>query len=171
MKPDKIIQIAKNITKDYNKIAYSIPLKTKNGIKNITIHSIKIIIETDGLPIKSTKTSAKRKRIINEQNGPKYPLSDIQSILSHMPINIEFHPRPKAQPENLGISKEDAINIIKSLQPSEYKETSHKSSDQAADVYLAVRTILKEEIKIYIKFYIKNTVGVFVISFHESENE
>ena len=84
-------------------------------------------------------------------------------------MNVEFHPRPKAQPENLGITKTEAINIIKTLQPSEYSTTSHKTGEQAADVYLAVRRILNEDIEIYIKFYIRNKIGIFVISFHESD--
>lgn len=43
------------------------------------------------------------------------------------------------------------------------------AGSQSADVYLAVRRILNEDIKLYIKFYIKNSVGIFIISFHESE--
>lgn len=168
---EKINRIAKNVAINYknNKIAYSFSIRTENGVKNIVVNSIKIIIDITGLKQNDKKNASRKRKINNESNGPKYPLNDIKLILSNVPINIEFHPRQKAQPENIGISKEEAINIIKSLQPSEYKETSHKAGSQAADVYLAVRNILNDDIEIYIKFYIQNAKGIFVISFHESD--
>lgn len=36
-------------------------------------------------------------------------------------------------------------------------------------IILAVRNILNDDIEIYIKFYIQNAKGIFVISFHESD--
>ena len=119
---NKIIEkIAKKITLSYkNKTAYSISVRENGNISTITINSIKIIIKTDRL-INNKNINSKKKRIINEKGEPRYNLDYVKLILSVIPINIEFHPRPKANPENIGITKEQAIEILKSLQPSEFK--------------------------------------------------
>ena len=57
---------------------------------------------------------------------------------------------------------------MKSLRSSEYISTARVVGAQSADEYIVVREVLGEDTKIYIKFYIKNKTGIFVISFHES---
>ena len=168
----KINKIAMNIAMGHNsKVAYSMQLNKKTGVEHIAVNSVKIIVKLDGLKKKSTDKVAekKRKQVTHDVNGPQYELNDLKAILSSETPNVEFKQRHRAQPErNLNITRTDAINILKSLQPSEYKSTARVVGAQSADEYVVVRKVLGEDTKIYIKFYIKNKTGIFVISFHES---
>ena len=170
----KLEKIAMDIAMEHNKMAYAIPVKTKYGFESVVINSIKIIVKLPALNRIKRKLNVKygkekTAQIINKPGGPRYSLNDVKDILSKVPTNVEFSPRRKAQQENLGITKSDAIDILKSLQPTEFKTKSEKTGSQTADVYKAVRDICGEDIELYIKFYIKNKVGIFVISFHESD--
>ena len=155
---------------DNNKVAYSMKLK-KTESEYVTINSVKIIVKLDGLKKKFSNKiiGKKRKQVTYDTKGPIYELDEMKAILSSITPNVEFKQRYKASPENMGITKSDAINILRSLRPSEYTRTARMVGAQSADEYVAVREVLGEDTKIYIKFYIKNTNGIFVISFHESD--
>ena len=170
----KLEKIAMDIAMEHNRVAYAIPVKTKYGFESVVVNSIKIIVKLPVLNRQKKKSlvkyaGKKRPQIIDGPRIPRYSLNDVKDILSKVPTDVEFSPRQKAQPENLGITKSDAIDILKSLRPTEFDKQSRKAGSQTADVYKAVRNILNEDIELYIKFYIKNKVGIFVISFHESK--
>ena len=158
---NRIEKIAKKI------VSSVIHLKTTDGIEEIDIRSVEILIEKD----KSKKVSQKKKisaKFILDRSKPLYPLQEVKRCLANNPPSIKFIPRQdgRSDPENIGLTKQQAVEIIKNLNLEDYRETL-ANENPPADLYQKFFTAGSKEFFLYIKFYVKNHRLVCIVSFHD----
>ena len=180
----KIDRIAKSIAAEFNnRIAYSFSVNTINGVEQVTVRAVKIIVNTtktnkvnDSVLIagkKKRKNNQKEKppAVKHDESGPVYPLSTVISILTNTPVNVKIEDRPDSIINTLNVTEQQAIEILKKLQPSEYQHTDRERDKIPADVYSKWTTINEFEVELYIKFKVSNNVYLVVISIHEPEDK
>lgn len=128
----------------------------------------------------------KRNRVVGKSviavyiNGPAYDLEVIRVEISRN--RIEFKDRSDSEKdkrrkiqngyEELGLSREQAIEIIKNLKSSEYVHTKpalegsqKRGENSSVDVYKTNLVYNNEKVLVYNKFSLDKD-GVFVVSFH-----
>lgn len=180
----KIKRIAANIAMEFNsRVAYSIPINTTNGVEQVTIRAVKIIVNTTrtNKVNASVLTAGKKRRknnqpekpptIRHDKSGPAYPLSTVISILTNTPVNVKIEDRPDSIIHTLNVTEQQAIEILKKLQPSEYQHTDRERGKRPADVYSKWTTINGLEVQVYIKLKVLNNVYLVVISIHEPKDK
>jgi len=182
---ERISAIAKGIVTELcTKTASVIPMNTANGVENVTIRSVKIIVnETKNnrvnasallLAGKTQKKEHKQEKqpiIRHDTTGPVWPLDKVIPILVNTPTNVTIEDRPESIINTLGVTRQKAIEILKTLQPCEYVHTDRERNKEPADVYSKVTTINNLEVELYIKLKVQNKVYLVVISIHEPKNK
>lgn len=108
---------------------------------------------------------------------PFYNLSEIKASLNN-PVEFRLErPNDRCSFERLSITKEQAVEILRSLSESEYKysygprepnKQLWMGDDKNVDIYGKWIDINRGRVQVYIKLYLDDN-KVFVISFHEPD--
>ena len=109
-----------------------------------------------------------------EHAGPLYVLAEVRQIIATG--KVTFSMDAEADYQELGLSKEEAIECINVLLPSEYRRSLSYEKQQPFDDYVTNPQKVPAEprpVQLYIKFRIPSPRSVdylYVTSFHKSNS-
>lgn len=118
---------------------------------------------------------ARKKHIKHSRQSPQavYSLSTVREILQQAHPNVSWILRKdgKTDLERLGISVDQALRIIRNLRPKDFDIQSMptgNSTSPPADVYKTqVKNANSDLLPLYIKFFVRDSTQLVIISFHD----
>lgn len=108
-----------------------------------------------------------------EHAGPLYDLAEVRRIIATGKVTFSFD--AEADYQELGLSREQAIELIEFLLPSEYRKSLSYDGMQPFDDYVTGAQKVPAEprpVRLYIKFRVPSprcVEQVYVTSFHKSD--